>query len=1141
MANDDLSALRSSLRHQVATDGSWDNVAAGPDDVLEVEVTTKKDRLEDAITAVKDAGGSVTASYGDTILADIPAAGVTSVSESDAVLLVGEHIGPKEHDVAGEFISEGVGITRADELHAEGITGENATIAVLDSEFDVNNEKYAEQVVGTIGPSGYFESPGAHGDACAEVVADMAPDADLVLGTVFGQDIFTTMNTLENDFPEVDVATMSVGYYPTRIDGRDSYSQRIEAFTDENRLFTTSAGNESGVKNAWQWDDANDQAVPVPQLSGTTWNGEFTDTSGNGIMEFDSRLSTPERLPIGTPLSDSDLDGMAADAAVGWLAIHWDEPWEDDNERYEVKLYANENDSTPVDTSLTAAPFEELVPQAQHFDSGDDYVYIEIESDGASGDNHFDVWTWGDLQVDYLFNTSSEEPLYSNDRCIGVPATSRDDDTLSIAAVQAVDLETTGLAFEQNKGDLKGYSSQGPTQYGRQGVQLAGPSHVSTLQRGPVEDTFGFNGTSAAAPHVGGGVALMAELEGVTLEDIKTSMIETGTGIPDPDVSGPPNTKIGGGYLDVYAAAQQTEGTYSLSVDNSVDVPDRTVIVDDPDIGEIQDTITGIGRLQPGETITVNVDANPTSEYQLELMDRELNTVATSSVLMGDAVETFDTTGYDPGSYVVSVMENGDAKAVFPVVLEAYDVTVTSAPSTITTDQTLTVQADLDTIDGSESIDRVMFAAMSDDSSTGASTTMTEVDTTNDVYEASISGLDGGEYDMAVAVQGTEQLQLNVEGMNVEENFTTTESGDLDDPETDISDFVNDNANEIIGMSDVYDLTVEIAAGSELAQKWSVARSNRLQFSTPALDNEFAYLGGLDDVIEARWRNSGDQKWSVSRDGALSDSSPILHDGMVLIGSGGGMFYGLDAADGSQQFVVDAGSAITSTPVVMDGTVYFGSNDGFVHAVDLAGASGSVTPKWSTDVGGSVYTRLAAGSNLIFVTTNNNDLVALNPDGSEAWNVNEGTNFLASSPNYVNGSLYVAGQSVYKLNPNDGTIQWEQNNFSGTAGANPEVYQGVVYVGADDGTLHALNDADGGTELWSTQTGGAIAANPTVVGDRVVAGSIDGSIYVMDRTTGTVVASKDLGEEIRSSPVVRDDEVYFGTDAGNVYVLKTIP
>jgi subtilisin family serine protease len=574
MSDPGPTSVRSSIRKKLPSDGDWDAVPTAPSQFLEVEILTRPDDLAAAETAVESAGGAVSVSHGSRIVGDVPADSVTTVAQSDAVRLVGEVVPPQEHALPA---TEGLEITRAADLHDEGVTGQDVTIAVLDSAFDTSNPKYDDQVVATIGPDAYFEASGAHGDATAEITAGMAPDADLVLATVFGMDIFNVIDELENNYPEVEVATMSIGYYPIRLDGGDPYSQRIGAFTADDRLFTTSAGNASAVDNAWQWDDTNDQAVPIAQEYGTVWHGAWRDPDGDRLFEFDEpSLPNDERLPVSTSLSDGELGNMDSNEAVGWIAINWDADWVTDDQRYRVRLYDDANATYPVEESFTTTPFEEVIPEAQDFLAGDDYVHVEIEQFDATGDEYFDIWAWGnDLQFDL--------PWAKHDRCIGLPGTSQDEDTLAIAAVQAVELETTGIAFAKNKGDLKPYSSQGPTQDGRRGIDLAGPSHVSTVAYGDVETNFGFNGTSAACPHVGGGAGLLLGINGITTDEVRNSMLATGTGIPDSEVGAPSetNTKIGDGYLDVYAASQTADADYEIAVAGSIDVPDRTVLIDD--------------------------------------------------------------------------------------------------------------------------------------------------------------------------------------------------------------------------------------------------------------------------------------------------------------------------------------------------------------------------------------------------------------------------------------------------------------------------------------------------------------------------------------------------------------------------------
>lgn len=157
-------------------------------------------------------------------------------------------------------------------------------------------------------------------------------------------------------------------------------------------------------------------------------------------------------------------------------------------------------------------------------------IYVEVEDVDTDEPHHFDVWgQFSDVNI--------PTPWATDERSIGIPATSRDDTLLSVAAVQAVDVGDgegeTGLAFDENEGDLASYSSQGPTQDGRRGIDLAGPSHVSTVARGPVEEVFGFNGTSAAAPHVAGAAALLYQAASETVVERQTTSASLAPGQSD--------------------------------------------------------------------------------------------------------------------------------------------------------------------------------------------------------------------------------------------------------------------------------------------------------------------------------------------------------------------------------------------------------------------------------------------------------------------------------------------------------------------------------------------------------------------------------------------------------------------------------
>ncbi|WP_406675520.1 PQQ-binding-like beta-propeller repeat protein [Nonomuraea sp. N2-4H] len=61
-------------------------------------------------------------------------------------------------------------------------------------------------------------------------------------------------------------------------------------------------------------------------------------------------------------------------------------------------------------------------------------------------------------------------------------------------------------------------------------------------------------------------------------------------------------------------------------------------------------------------------------------------------------------------------------------------------------------------------------------------------------------------------------------------------------------------------------------------------------------------------------------------------------------------------------------------------------------------------------------------------------------------------------------------------------------------GTGPVVTDGTVYIGDDEGTLHAL-DAGTGVERRSFRAGGRITTEPVVTGGFVFVGSSNGNVY----------------------------------------------
>lgn len=100
----------------------------------------------------------------------------------------------------------------------------------------------------------------------------------------------------------------------------------------------------------------------------------------------------------------------------------------------------------------------------------------------------------------------------------------------------------------------------------------------------------------------------------------------------------------------------------------------------------------------------------------------------------------------------------------------------------------------------------------------------------------------------------------------------------------------------------------------------------------------------------------------------------------------------------------------------------------------------------------------------------------------------------------------------------------------------PTVADGVVYVGANDGRLHAFA-ARTGKPLWSVATGAEILAQPLVAGDQVICANGLGLVAAFTKR-GEQRWSFTAGDAVYSSPVLVDGKVVFGCNDGKLHALE---
>jgi outer membrane protein assembly factor BamB len=95
---------------------------------------------------------------------------------------------------------------------------------------------------------------------------------------------------------------------------------------------------------------------------------------------------------------------------------------------------------------------------------------------------------------------------------------------------------------------------------------------------------------------------------------------------------------------------------------------------------------------------------------------------------------------------------------------------------------------------------------------------------------------------------------------------------------------------------------------------------------------------------------------------------------------------------------------------------------------------------------------------------------------------------------------------------------------------------GVLFVGTDQGWVHAFGMGDGG-EWWRAQASGKIVglAND---GGRLYATSADGNVYAWEMGSGASIWVLNTGSELGAAPLTDGGSVLVGTTAGEIRYIE---
>lgn len=290
------------------------------------------------------------------------------------------------------------------------------------------------------------------------------------------------------------------------------------------------------------------------------------------------------------------------------------------------------------------------------------------------------------------------------------------------------------------------------------------------------------------------------------------------------------------------------------------------------------------------------------------------------------------------------------------------------------------------------------------------------------------------------------------------------------------------------------------------AQKWTYPTGNSIDTASPAVaDDGTVYVGSNDGTLYAL-TPEGTLKWTHAFGFAnpVSNSPAVAADGTIYVKPADGYLYALAPANGATKwrYDVNAFETYASPAIAPDGTVYQGSDDGKLYALNPDG-----TLKWSFTGDNDIYTvpAIDAAGNLYFSVLNTGKLFSVAPNGTQRWAYAGASLGSTSSPvlSPDGTTVYFGGydRRLHAVNAATGTARWTHLLADEVRASSPAVdAAGVVYIGAYDYRLYAINPD--GTLKRTYDTGNWIRSSPALFGNSLYLGSNDRKLYAFDLAAG---------------------------------------
>lgn len=302
--------------------------------------------------------------------------------------------------------------------------------------------------------------------------------------------------------------------------------------------------------------------------------------------------------------------------------------------------------------------------------------------------------------------------------------------------------------------------------------------------------------------------------------------------------------------------------------------------------------------------------------------------------------------------------------------------------------------------------------------------------------------------------------------------------------------------------------------------------------------------GNSIDGVVAYSRTNGQEIWRRPIQNGV-EAGAIIQGEHLFFGALDGMFYGVNAVDGSVLWSFPTRVENIADPLYQDGLVYFLTGANTLYA--LSAETGKQAWLYSRQDGQALSIRGGSKpvyqNGTIFAGFSDGSLVALNSKtGALKWekvlNRNKRFRDLDSALVAENEFLYASGfdDAFYALRAATGEVAWkfDQGGFGAMV-----VTSDRIFYASSESEMVALNKTTG-QKIWGAKLATGLPTAPVLNKGLIAYGESQGSLKWVDSGTGKEVASFNTGSGILAQPRIdeKTDHLFVISTEGNVYSIR---